>query len=166
MKLRSHVGLRLCAGAAKECVILRYQGNCQAAACPDKRFVIAGYSQGAWVVGDSLVGGGGGWPSPVDPVYAPKVAAVVMYGDPRFRSGEAFTTRQLGPRAPRSAVGQLRDGRIVLVAVDGRQPGYSVGLTNFELAQTLVRLGAVTGMALDSGGSTTMAYDGTRFLWL
>ena len=35
-----------------------------------------------------------------------------------------------------------------------------VGMTNFELAQTLVRLGAVTGMALDGGGSTTMAFDG------
>jgi hypothetical protein len=85
---------------------------------------------------------------------------IVKNGAPVFRAGEVFTTSQLGPRAPRSAVGQLRDGRIVLVAVDGRQPGYSVGLTNFELAQALVRLGAVTGMALDSGGSTTMAFDG------
>jgi hypothetical protein len=33
-------------------------------------------------------------------------------------------------------------------------------LTNFELAQALVRLGAVTGMALDGGGSTAMAFDG------
>ncbi len=85
---------------------------------------------------------------------------IVQNGAPIFRAGEVFTTKQLGPRAPRSAVGQLRDGRILLVAVDGRQPGYSVGLTNFELAQALVRLGAVTGMALDSGGSTTMAFDG------
>jgi phosphodiester glycosidase/flagellar hook capping protein FlgD len=86
---------------------------------------------------------------------------IVRNGAPVFRAGEAFTTSQLGQRAPRSAVGQAADGRIVLVAVDGRQPGYSVGLTNFELAQALVRLGAVTGMALDSGGSTTMAFDGT-----
>jgi hypothetical protein len=86
---------------------------------------------------------------------------IVQNGAPIFRAGEVFSTKQLGPRAPRSAVGQLRDGRIILVAVDGRQPGYSVGLTNWELAQTLVRLGAVTGMALDSGGSTTMAFDGT-----
>ena len=42
---------------------------------------------------------------------------------PVFRAGEAFTTNQLGQRAPRSAVGQAADGRIVLVAVDGRQPG-------------------------------------------
>ena len=85
---------------------------------------------------------------------------IVRNGAPVFNAGELFTTRQLGPRGPRSAVGQLRDGKIVLVAVDGRQPGYSVGLTNFELGQALVQLGAVTGMALDSGGSTTMAVDG------
>src|SRR5262245_31830340 len=86
---------------------------------------------------------------------------LVRDGAALYRSGEKFTDRQLGPRAPRSAVGQTADGRIVLVAVDGRQPGYSVGLTSYELAQTLVRLGAVTGMGLDSGGSTTMAFDGT-----
>jgi len=85
---------------------------------------------------------------------------IVRDGGAIFRAGELFTTSQLGPRAPRSAIGQLADGRIILVAVDGRQPGYSVGMTNFELAQTLVRLGAVTGMGLDSGGSTTMAFDG------
>jgi hypothetical protein len=45
--------------------------------------------------------------------------------------------------------------------VDGRQPGYSVGMTNFELALALMRYGVVTGSALDGGGSTTMAYDGT-----
>ena len=86
---------------------------------------------------------------------------IVRSGAPVFSAGEAFTTRQLGPAAPRTGVGQLSDGRVVLVAVDGRQAGYSVGLTNFELAQALVRLGAVTGIALDSGGSTTMAFDGT-----
>ncbi len=86
---------------------------------------------------------------------------IVRDGAPIFRSGEIFASSQLGPRAPRSAVGQLADGKTILVTVDGRQPGYSVGMTNFELAQTLVRLGAVTGMALDSGGSATMAFDGT-----
>jgi hypothetical protein len=63
-------------------------------------------------------------------------------------------------RHPRTGVGQLADGRIVLVAVDGRQPGYSTGLTNFELALTMMRLGCVTASALDAGGSTTMAFDG------
>ncbi len=86
---------------------------------------------------------------------------IVRDGAPIFRAGELFSTSQLGPRAPRTGLGQLADGRVILVAVDGRQPGYSEGMSNFELAQALVRLGAVTGMALDSGGSTTMAFDGT-----
>ena len=86
---------------------------------------------------------------------------IVRDGAPVFRAGEAFTTIQLAPRVPRTGLGQLADGRVILVAADGRQPGYSVGMTNFELAQALVRLGAVTGMALDGGGSTTMAFDGT-----
>ena len=58
------------------------------------------------------------------------------------------------------AVGQRADGRILLVAVDGRQPGYSTGMTTFELAQTMVRLGAVTASSFDAGGSTTMAFEG------
>ncbi len=86
---------------------------------------------------------------------------IVRHGTPVFRAGELFTSSQLAPRAPRTGLGQLADGRIILVAVDGRQPGYSTGLSNFELAQALVRLGAVTGMALDGGGSTTMAFDGS-----
>ena len=86
---------------------------------------------------------------------------IVRNGAAIFRAGETFTPIQLGARVPRTGLGQLSDGRVILVAVDGRQPGYSVGLTNFELAQTMVRLGAVTAMALDGGGSTTMAFNGT-----
>jgi hypothetical protein len=85
---------------------------------------------------------------------------IVKSGRAVWTAGEDFLPTQLGPRNPRTAVGQRRDGKILLVAVDGRRPGYSVGLTNFELAQTMVRLGAVTASALDAGGSTTMAFDG------
>jgi hypothetical protein len=86
---------------------------------------------------------------------------IVRDGRPVFRAQEEFSTYQLSLRHPRSAVGQTADGRIVMLAVDGRQPGYSVGMTNFELALALMRFGVVTGSALDGGGSTTMAYDGT-----
>jgi hypothetical protein len=85
---------------------------------------------------------------------------VVRDGKPVYRSLEGFTTDQLAYRHPRTGVGQTADGRILLVAVDGRQPGYSTGLTNFELALTMMRLGCVTASALDAGGSTTMAFDG------
>ena len=86
--------------------------------------------------------------------------ALVRSGKAIFNANEAFVANQLSVPEPRTAVGQLKDGRIVLVAVDGRQPGYSTGMTNFELALALVKLGVVTGAALDGGGSTAMAFDG------
>ncbi len=70
---------------------------------------------------------------------------------PVFRSLEDFTNDQIAARSPRAGVGQLADGRVILVAVDGDQPGYSVGLTSFELAQTMAGLGAVTAAAVESG---------------
>ena len=76
---------------------------------------------------------------------------LVKNGKAVFRSLEDFTNDQVASRAPRAGVGQLADGRIVLVAVDGNQPGYSAGMTSFELAQTLQRLGAVTAAAVESG---------------
>ena len=102
----------------------------------------------------------------LQPAWAGVVAALgggpvlVRNSKPVFRSLEDFTNDQVTQRDARAGVGQLADGRIVLVAVDGRQPGYSVGLTSFELAQTLQRLGAVTASAVDPGGSVTVAFDG------
>lgn len=86
---------------------------------------------------------------------------LVRSGKPVFRSTEDFTNDQVTSRSPRAAVGQLADGRVILVGVDGNQPGYSVGLTSFELAQTLVRLGAVTACGLATGPGVSVAFDGT-----
>lgn len=85
---------------------------------------------------------------------------LVRDGKPVYRANEAFTTYQLVPRHPRTAIGQTAEGRLLFVVVDGRQFGYSVGMTTFELALTMVRLGAVRAMQLDSGGSSTLAFNG------
>lgn len=61
------------------------------------------------------------------------------------------------PAHPRTAVGVSQDGRyLILLVVDGRQPGYSEGATLEELADWLVRFGAHEGLNLDGGGSTTL----------
>ncbi|HWM07889.1 MAG TPA: phosphodiester glycosidase family protein [Solirubrobacteraceae bacterium] len=63
-------------------------------------------------------------------------------------------------RNPRTIAGVTRDGRLLLVAVDGRAPGYSAGLDFEEEALVLRALGAVDGVNLDGGGSTTMTVRG------
>ena len=67
------------------------------------------------------------------------------------RASSTSRPAQLAAQPAHARVGQRADGRILLVVVDGRRPGYSVGMTNFELAQTLVRLGAVTGAGARRG---------------
>lgn len=63
--------------------------------------------------------------------------------------------RHNAPRHPRTAVAETGDGTVLLVTVDGRQ-SHSVGMTMWELARLLLDLGAVDGLSLDGGGSTTM----------
>ncbi|MFN0069077.1 MAG: phosphodiester glycosidase family protein, partial [Limisphaerales bacterium] len=66
-------------------------------------------------------------------------------------------TEEAGPPEPRSLVGWSADGRhLYLVAMDGRQPGYSEGATPAEAAGFLQQLGAHNALNLDGGGSTTL----------
>jgi phosphodiester glycosidase len=85
---------------------------------------------------------------------------IVRNGKPVYRAFENFESQQLVFRTARSAFGQTADGRIVFLVADGKQPGYSTGLTNFELALEMMRLGCVTASALATGPTATMAFDG------
>jgi exopolysaccharide biosynthesis protein len=44
-----------------------------------------------------------------------------------------------------------------MVVVDGRQAGYSIGMTLAEMGALMASLGAVDAANLDGGGSTVMA---------
>jgi exopolysaccharide biosynthesis protein len=59
-------------------------------------------------------------------------------------------------RWPVVALARQADDHLLLVAVDGRHPERSVGMTRPEFADLLIRFGVTDAMALDSGGSVTM----------
>ncbi len=84
-------------------------------------------------------------------------------GSPRLMTGGLYDFPYTDPgansRAPRSAVGWTATGEMLLVAVDGRQSGYSGGVSYTELARLLAHLGAVEGIGLDGGGSTTFVVE-------
>lgn len=71
-----------------------------------------------------------------------------------------FTSKSLGAREPRSAVGITPNGKMLLVTVDGRHRNISVGMTIYEMAHLMKRLGAVNAMNLDGGSSTQMSVFG------
>lgn len=61
---------------------------------------------------------------------------------------------------PRTAIAQTESGQVILAVIDGRQPGYSIGITVGELADILFAYGAYNAALCDGGSSSTMVYDG------
>ncbi|GII34204.1 phosphodiester glycosidase family protein [Planotetraspora mira] len=64
-------------------------------------------------------------------------------------------------RQPRTMAGIDRQGRLLLVTVDGRLSGGSEGFTLAEGAAFMRSLGAVDALNLDGGGSSTTVVNGT-----
>jgi hypothetical protein len=71
-----------------------------------------------------------------------------------------FSYRFAIRRNPRTFVGVRRDGTLLLVTIDGRQPGVSAGASFAEEADVMVALGARDALNLDGGGSSTMVVGG------
>lgn len=62
---------------------------------------------------------------------------------------------------PRTAVGWVEANHLMLVVVDGREEGYSRGVTMSGLAQIMVDLGCRVAYNLDGGGSSAMYWGGS-----
>ncbi len=63
-------------------------------------------------------------------------------------------------RHPRTMAGVTKSGKLILVTVDGRKPGVTVGASMVEAAQLMLWLGAHQAINLDGGGSSAMVVKG------
>jgi len=86
----------------------------------------------------------------------------VTFGPPLIINGQKMITSGDGGWgvAPRTAIGQRKDGTVLLLVVDGRQPGYSIGATLLDLQNILYEQGAYVAANLDGGSSATLFYNG------
>ena len=57
---------------------------------------------------------------------------------------------------PRTTIGFKANGEIVLYVVDGRQPNFSIGLSDRACAEYMANLGCVDAIRMDGGGSSAM----------
>lgn len=137
---------------------------------PRDGFVLSGHGQARqWIMQHLLPGTAASVSLQLTPASGDSRWAQVTQaigGGPRllanrqFVGGEGFPRILLERRHPRTAIGVRADGQIILLVVDGRQPYHSLGMTVFELAMELRRLGAVDAMNLDGGGSSTIIIAG------
>jgi exopolysaccharide biosynthesis protein len=72
-------------------------------------------------------------------------------------NGEIVANLDNQKLAPRTSVGVDKQGHtLIIVIVDGRQAGYSRGITLKEIARILIDNGADKALELDGGGSSTL----------
>jgi exopolysaccharide biosynthesis protein len=57
-------------------------------------------------------------------------------------------------------MGYTRDGRLIILVIQGRTPGVAAGATLLQEAQILLQLGCYEALNLDGGGSTCMLVNG------
>ncbi|HEX2236319.1 MAG TPA: phosphodiester glycosidase family protein [Actinomycetota bacterium] len=88
----------------------------------------------------------------------------VMGGNPLLLEGRRVVAPvdcgSFCARHPRTGIGVAADGDLLMMTVDGRQRGWSIGMSLLGFARALKRFGAVRAINLDGGGSTTMVVDG------
>ena len=83
----------------------------------------------------------------------------VSYGPTLIENGEVRPGLDNNSQEPRTAVGQRADGKIVIVALQGRQL-QALGVTCRELAMIMLGYGCVDAGNLDGGASSDMYFQG------
>ena len=83
----------------------------------------------------------------------------VSFGPILVINGQATEASQSGGLNPRTAIGQKADGTILLLVIDGRQSS-SFGASYEDIADVMLRFGAVNAANLDGGSSSMMFYKG------
>ncbi|RKU33104.1 hypothetical protein C6496_22565 [Candidatus Poribacteria bacterium] len=73
----------------------------------------------------------------------------------KSRGGTAYRHRNGASRHPRSALG-FNDDKLFLIAVDGRQHGYSMGMTLYDMGKFFSELGIKHAINFDGGSSSTL----------
>jgi exopolysaccharide biosynthesis protein len=136
---------------------------------PEGAYVIAGSGDGSRVLDALNLGDRVSLHIELIPDWPIEGVIHALGGGPRLiRDGQVHITSEeesfkpdvaLG-RAPRTAAGITKRGELLLVVVNGRSPGVSIGMTLKEMAEFMLWLGATDALNLDGGGSATMAIRG------
>ncbi|MGE5628883.1 MAG: phosphodiester glycosidase family protein [Solirubrobacterales bacterium] len=82
------------------------------------------------------------------------VTEALSFRDTLLLNGKTVSVQDEGLN-PRTAIGQKKDGTIIMLVIDGRQ-GLKPGATLKEVQNILIQQGAVNASNLDGGSSSTM----------
>ena len=115
------------------------------------------YEDGCWeFINESYVD--------IDSLINKKAYNILAFGPALIKDGSisVTTSSEVGKSMasnPRTAVGKIDDNHYVFVVSDGRTSN-SVGLSLYQLASFMKKIGVIDAYNLDGGGSSTMYFNG------
>ena len=71
-----------------------------------------------------------------------------------------FSGKAIDDKHPRTAMGYTKDGKLIILVIEGRNPGKAEGATLVQTAKLLQELGCKEALNLDGGGSSCMLVNG------
>ena len=71
-----------------------------------------------------------------------------------------FAGKAIDDKHPRTCMGYTKEGKLIIMVIQGRFPGIAEGATLTQEAKMLVDLGCVEALNLDGGGSSCMLVNG------
>lgn len=105
------------------------------------------------------------YPEPIsqatlDEIYAKSPYQIWTFGPELLENGQVPSSFENSKANPLSAIGYYEPGHYCFILVDGRQKGYSWGMTLEELSQVFYDLGCKAAFNLDGGDTAVMTYAG------
>ncbi len=87
---------------------------------------------------------------------------LIQNGEIRISNNEEikFAGKAIDDKHPRTAMGYTKDNKLIILVIEGRNPGKAEGATLTQEAQMLKDLGCWEALNLDGGGSSCMLVNG------
>jgi len=115
------------------------------------KFNVIGFNKNnILVIGNSMT---------LDEINNSNLRCAISFGPALVLNGKPLVTKVGTSLQPRSAIGQRKDGTILLLAIDGREPD-SAGANYTDTQDLMLKYGAYNAANLDGGSSTTLNYLG------
>ncbi|RYF79255.1 MAG: phosphodiester glycosidase family protein [Chitinophagaceae bacterium] len=89
---------------------------------------------------------------------------LVQDGKVQVRNNEEikFAGKAINDLHPRTLMGYTKDGKLIVMVIEGRHPGVAEGASLLQSAQIMAALGCTEALNLDGGGSSCMLINGRQ----
>lgn len=93
--------------------------------------------------------------------------ALVQDGHTKISNNEElkFSGKAISDLHPRTLMGYTGNGRLIIILIEGRNPGIAAGASLTQCAALMQSVGCVEALNLDGGGSSCMLVNGKETIW-